>query len=72
VRWAVSPYEPNPGARYIVIEVWLDCGGCVIRDLHAFAAQMRAQKGWDIAATRGLSGGGGTYTMRARRKSLTP
>jgi hypothetical protein len=66
-----QPVRAQPGASYIVIEVWLDCG-CVIRDLHAFAAQMRAQKGWDIAATRGLSGGGGTYTMRARRKSLDP
>lgn len=71
MRWAVSPYEPNPRASYVAIDVWLDCG-CRIRDLHAFAAQMRAQKGWDIAVTRGLSVGGGTYTMRVRRKSLTP
>jgi hypothetical protein len=70
VRWAISPYEPNPDASYISIDVWLDCG-CEVRDLRAFAEQMREQKGWVIATTGGLSSGAGTFSLRARRKSLT-
>jgi len=70
VRWAVSPYEPKPDASYISIDVWLDCG-CEVLDLRAFAEHMRQQKGWVIATSGGLSGGAGTFSMRARRRSLT-
>jgi hypothetical protein len=74
-RWAVSPYEKKPNGAYISINVWLDCG-CEIRDLTAFAKQMQEQKGWEIATTTGWGSGGlvgeaRTYSMRARRKSLT-
>lgn len=76
VQWEVSPYEQKPMGSYITIDLWLNCG-CVIRDLSAFASQMRHQKGWDIATTVGW-GSGGTidtdrrYSIRVRRKSLTP
>ena len=70
VRWAISPYEKKPDGLWITIDVWLDCG-CTIRDLEAFAAQMRKQRGWEIAKTGGWGSGGGSYHMRARRKSLT-
>jgi hypothetical protein len=75
VRWTLSPYEKKPDGVYISIDVWLDCG-CEIRDLPAFAKQMREQKGWDIATTTGwgsssgVDGTGRTYSLRARRKSL--
>jgi hypothetical protein len=74
VRWDVSPYEDNPRGAYVSIDVWLDCG-CLIRDLDAFARQMREQKGWDIATTRGwgssqAAGSNPKYSVRARRKSL--
>jgi hypothetical protein len=74
VRWAVSPYEDKPDGVYISIDVWLDCG-CEIRDVQAFAKQMREQKGWDIATTTGWGSSGSgdagrTYSLRARRKSL--
>src|SRR5262249_11816569 len=66
-RWALSPYEENPSGSYISINVWLDCG-CTIRNLDVFAAQMRKQRGWDIAKSGGWGSGGGSYSMRARRK----
>jgi hypothetical protein len=74
VRWAVSRYEQKPNGAYS-IDVWLDCG-CVIRDLQSFAKHMREQKGWDIATTSGwgssgMDSTGRTYSMKARRKSLT-
>src|SRR5262249_39969214 len=59
VQGAISPYEPNPQAIYVAIDVRLDCG-CVLRDLHAFATQMRSQEGWDIAVSRGFSTEGGS------------
>lgn len=74
VRWSISKYEKNPGGSYIGINVRLDCG-CEIRDLKSFASHMREQKGWDIATTGGwgssADAAGTTYSMRARRKSLT-
>jgi hypothetical protein len=71
VQWELDPSEKKPMGSYITIRVKLDCG-CEIRDLDAFAKQMRAQQGWDIATSSGWGGssGSGTY-MRARRKSLT-
>lgn len=69
VQWSISPYESNPSASYIDIKVALNCG-CQIKDLDTFATQMRKQRGWDIATTVGWGSGGGTYSMRARRKSL--
>ncbi|WP_344859287.1 hypothetical protein [Amycolatopsis ultiminotia] len=69
-RWAVHPTEDKPNGAYITINVQLDCG-CKIRDLKTFATQMRQQQGWNIATSGGWGGGGETYYMRARRKSLT-
>ncbi len=72
VRWATSPYEAKPDGVYVSIEVWLDCG-CAINGLdglEVFAAQMRKQRGWDIPKNSGLSSGGGSYSMRVRRRSI--
>jgi len=71
VRWQPSAYNTNPRASYLSVEVFLDCG-CTIHDLDVFAAQMRAQQGWDVATSGGWSGSGNRYTLRIRRKSLTP
>ncbi|MFD5182645.1 hypothetical protein ACFWMQ_08415 [Streptomyces sp. NPDC058372] len=64
----------NPRSQYVDIRVTLTCG-CRIKDLRAFAAQMKEQKGWAIATSggRGSSSGpeGTTYSLRARRTSLT-
>ncbi|MFJ2213161.1 hypothetical protein ACIQVO_26480 [Streptomyces sp. NPDC101062] len=70
VRWSLDPSEKKPTGSYITVRVHLDCG-CAINDLDAFARQMRAQRGWDIATSGGWGGsaGSGTY-MRVRRKSL--
>ncbi|GAA4993664.1 hypothetical protein GCM10023205_77930 [Yinghuangia aomiensis] len=72
VRWELDPSEKKPMGSYITIRGHLDCG-CTIRDLGAFAKQMRDQSGWDIATAGGWGGStsSGIY-MRARRKSLTP
>jgi hypothetical protein len=70
VRWAISPHEEKPDGTWVRINVWLDCG-CVIRDLGVFAAQMREQQGWNIATSGGWGSGGGSYSLRARRRSLT-
>jgi hypothetical protein len=68
-----SALRGKPNGVYISIDVWLDCG-CEIRDLQAFAKQMRDQKGWDIATTGGwgssTDSAGRTYLLRARRRSL--
>lgn len=52
VEWKLSPYEDNPDGVYISIDLRLTCG-CTIHDLDVFAAQMREQRGWDIATTTG-------------------
>ena len=69
VSWSVSPYEKRPNGSYISIEVRFGCG-CSIRDIKAFAKQMREQKGWHIATTTGWGSVGETYSIRVRRKSL--
>ncbi|KID32005.1 hypothetical protein HQ32_00889 [Prauserella sp. Am3] len=69
VSWSLSSREDKPTNTYISIDVWLACG-CEIKDLKAFAAQMRTQKGWDIATSGGWGGSAGRYSLRARRKSL--
>ena len=73
MRWKKSPYETKPNASYISIELEFDCG-CEIKDLHAFAEQMRQQRGWDIATSSGWGSrrdsGGSSYNVRVRRKSL--
>ncbi|WP_207945104.1 hypothetical protein [Actinomadura rubrisoli] len=76
VRWAIDRFAGDSAGAWIGINVWLDCG-CEIRDLRTFAAQMREQRGWDIATSRGwgssTSGDGRVrkYSVRARRNSLT-
>lgn len=74
IRWTIDPFEENPNGSYVTLEVRLDCG-CEIRDLQTFAHQMREQKGWDVATTRGFGGSWSekdrrTYSIRARRRSL--
>ncbi len=69
VSWSVSPYEKRPNGSYVSIEVQLGCG-CSIRDLKAFAKQMREQRGWDVATTTGWGSAGDTYSIRVRRTSL--
>jgi hypothetical protein len=69
VRWSLGAREDNPKGAWVAIDVRLDCG-CQIRDIAAFAAQMKAQRGWDIPTSTGWGGGGGSYSMRVRRKSL--
>lgn len=76
VRWSMSPYETKPRGSYVAIEVRLDCG-CRIRDLGAFAKQMKDQRGWDLPTNSGWGSHGSdedgwTYSVRARRKSLEP
>ena len=76
IRWSVSPHEQKPLGSYISIMVQMDCG-CRIKDIRAFAAQMKQQRGWDLATSTGWGGGGSdadgwTYTLRARRRSLAP
>ena len=72
--WSISPYEPKPEGTYITVDVRLTCG-CEIKDLRAFATQMRAQRGWNIATSggwgsHGVGGNGRTYSLRVRRRSL--
>lgn len=79
ITWQLSADEHTPTASYVFVDTTLDCG-CEIKDLKAFARQARAQLGWDIATTGGLSTSirftpdgnpqGLTYTLRIRRKSL--
>lgn len=76
VRWTLSSFgNDNPRSQYVAIEVELDCN-CSIRDLDVFAAQMREQRGWHIATSGGwgsgsVPGGRATYSLRARRSTLT-
>ena len=71
VRWKPYAHERNPQGSYVSIDVFLDCG-CTIRDLKAFAAHMRDQQGWDVATSGGYSGHGDQFTIRVRRRSITP
>ncbi|MDT0438999.1 MULTISPECIES: hypothetical protein [Streptomyces] len=76
VEWVKNPHgNDNPRSQYLDIDVTLT-SGCSINDRCTFAAQMKEQKGWDIATSGGWSksgrpGGTTTYSLRARRKSLT-
>lgn len=75
VRWEKDPYgNDNPRSPYINIDVSLDCG-CSIHNLGTFAAQMKQQRGWDVATSVGWGSSSGpegtSYSLRVRRKSLT-
>ncbi|WP_353945540.1 hypothetical protein ABII15_30805 [Streptomyces sp. HUAS MG91] len=76
VRWEPNPYATDsPRSPYIGVSVTLDCG-CEINDLCAFAAQMKEQRGWNVASSGGWGSSGRpegkrTYSLRVRRKSLT-
>jgi len=74
IRWEISPYETKPNASHVSIALEFDCG-CEIKDLRAFAEQVRQQKGWDVATSSGWGShrdsSGSSYNVRIRRKSLT-
>ncbi|MFI0263889.1 hypothetical protein ACH4OW_33285 [Streptomyces sp. NPDC017056] len=76
VQWEPNPYgESSPRSPYLSVSVTLDCG-CEIHDLRTFAAQMKAQQGWDVATSggwgsSGAPGGKREYSLRVRRRSLT-
>jgi hypothetical protein len=65
VDWQISPFERNPGASYVLVDLTLRCG-CVIRDIRVFAKHVREQLGWDVSVTGGLSG----HSVRVRRTTL--
>lgn len=74
VRWSIRPYENKPTGSYVSVDFRFECG-CTLRDLNTFARQMREQKGWDVATTRGWSGGGTDkegyiYSVWVHRTSL--
>lgn len=59
-----GPYaNDSPRSPYISVDVTLDCG-CEIRDRRTFAAQMKEQRGWDMATSGGwsISGAPGELT----------
>ncbi|MET9715259.1 hypothetical protein ABZZ46_07585 [Streptomyces rochei] len=74
IHWVAADHDDNPRSQYVTIDVRLGCG-CSVRDRRTFAAQMREQRGWNMAVTGGWgyqsNAGGTTYTFRVRRKSLT-
>ncbi|MFG3195241.1 hypothetical protein ACGFYT_03830 [Streptomyces sp. NPDC048208] len=75
VEWTEeTAYDTNPRSPYVSIRLKLTCG-CEIRNLVAFAKQMREQRGWDVATSVGWSRGSGPegtdYSVRVRRKSLS-
>ncbi|MEV0116597.1 hypothetical protein AB0H77_25670 [Streptomyces sp. NPDC050844] len=69
VQWEPDSFgNDNPRSPYISISVSLNCG-CSIHDLSAFAAEMREQRGWDVAKSGGWgssSGARGNYVLAAR------
>ncbi|WP_093500185.1 hypothetical protein [Streptomyces sp. Ag109_O5-10] len=74
VHWSLADREQNPRSQYVSIDLRLACG-CSVKDRRTFAAQMREQRGWDLAVSGGwgyhTDANGTTYTFRARRKSLS-
>jgi len=68
VRWTYNDPR-NLGGSYVSIDVRLECG-CEVTDIRTFAADMRAQKGWEVATTVGWSGWGSAVTIRVRSSSL--
>lgn len=74
VQWEKESHgNDNPRSPYVTIRVSLSCG-CSIRSLGAFAAQLKEQRGWDVAKTGGWGSSSGpegkTYSLRVRRRSL--
>ncbi|MGK5530641.1 hypothetical protein [Streptomyces sp. URMC 129] len=73
VQWVAADGGGGARSQYVDVRLSLGCG-CAIHDLRVFAAQMREQRGWDIATSVGWgssSGPDGTdYSLRIRRKSL--
>ncbi|NLU81079.1 hypothetical protein HCA58_22575 [Micromonospora sp. HNM0581] len=70
IRWQPADRDSNGRGTYIWVVVQFECG-CAIRDLRAFADQMRAQRGWEVATSTGWSGSGDRFTVRVRRRSLS-
>lgn len=76
VEWALSPFDDGRSS-YAYVDIVLKCG-CTLgsANIKKFALDMRQQKGWEVATSTGVSSTtsstGTEYTLRVRRKSLSP
>ena len=70
LEWKLSDYDDGV-SRYAYVECKFKCG-CVFEKmgLKKFANDMRKQKDWVVATTKGCSYGGGSFTVSVSRASL--
>jgi len=70
LEWKLSRIDDGK-SRYAYVDIVFRCG-CTLsfQNIKKFANDMRAQKGWDIATSKGISGDGLRYTISVLRSSL--
>lgn len=74
MTWTLSPFDDGK-SLYASVDVVFECGCILDLDkIKKFANDMKVQKGWDVATSKGLSssfnGKKKEYTINVRRKSL--
>ncbi|MDR3217238.1 MAG: hypothetical protein LBT55_07550 [Clostridiaceae bacterium] len=70
ILWKLNAYDDGKSA-YATVDIELKCG-CVLKweYIKKFANDMKAQLGWEVATSTGISGNGQSYTLRVKRSTL--
>lgn len=70
IKWKLSSIDDGKSSyAYVSITFLCDCE-LSIRNIKAFAADMKRQYGWEVATTKGVSGHNKNYTISVRRNTL--
>ncbi|ATW28203.1 hypothetical protein [Candidatus Formimonas warabiya] len=69
ISWTLSPYDDGK-SLYARVCIVFECGCYLgLQNIKKFAHDMKEQKSWDVATSKGLSGSP-EYTIYVRRNSL--
>lgn len=69
VKWSISEFDDGK-QMYATVDCKLNCGCNIDKmGIRQFAADMKEQKGWNVAVTR-YGGHGDEYTIYVRRNTL--
>ncbi len=70
LEWALSNIDDGK-SLYADLDICFHCG-CQLNfdNIKKFALDMKEQKHWDVATSKGISGTGNRYTVSVRRNSL--
>ncbi|MEL7609466.1 MAG: hypothetical protein AAGU74_08155 [Bacillota bacterium] len=70
LEWALSKIDDGK-SLFAAVDIVFHCGCRLGFDnIKKFAMDMKEQKHWDVATSKGISGTGNRYTISVRRSSL--